>query len=610
MPCCDAGLEPGPTDCDEAHICCPDGSWGCSILSKPGVYGCNGVEVENPAPGTICPRSLAETPCCLLELMKTCDRVACCDDGTWVCPDGTGKYNCNGKIGPKPSGKACTPSRKNCCDRKNRRNDCPTGNDNQECCSDGSWACLNSLALPFSFKCGNVDVKLPLGDPCNDNCCIPETEPQCPGGGKAVCCATGDWVCPNDPVIKECGTANICQGRCCPRKTRPSCNGPLCCSDGSWTCHNGGYTCGGKKLIYPKRPQGKPCSSICCPKESRPDCGARCCYDGTWVCGNEKCPTKGPTGMPFGGEICNQCCPPNGADLLCSEQQCCSNGVWGCKNNNLYECGFPVGDVKEPKGDICPDGPLSYDCCPPESGSRPNCGLAKAVCCYDGTWVCQEKDCSRQYTTAAPSNGAPMPGPSNDAPTPSPPIDAPTPGPSISAPTPGPSNDAPTPGPPIDVPTPGPSNGAPTPGPSNDAPTPGPSNDSASLSPYSDSPSQLLFNSATRKLQVVEDRMVCTRIDDDSWIYSEPVWWNDIVSNSSKGENLQKCRKRQFAPVNGTSCGKGKLKKTCYFGTQPCEDGKTIYYRPVTKCVCGRHQGSASGTTWRCTPVVCTTSQM
>jgi hypothetical protein len=82
--------------------------------------------------------------------------------------------------------------------------------------------------------------------------------------------------------------------------------------------------------------------------------------------------------------------------------------------------------------------------------------------------------------------------------------------------------------------------------------------------------------------------------------YIEPLWWPRIfTSNLNTDVKLERCTKRQKAPMNGTACFQSK---TCYFGTQDCD-----YYgaHPVTKCICS---GSSDiNQIWRCQSEPCPT---
>ena len=149
-PCCDPALKPGvgPQICDEGYICCLDGSWGCSIIGKPGFYGCGESVVTKLSVGIICPRIVLPEPtpsptkkpvntksCCVAEDKPPCKKAACCNDGTWTCPAKDGSYLCPDQawLGV-PTGKVC---QKCCIDRE--RPPCPSGD--WSCCSDGTLQC-------------------------------------------------------------------------------------------------------------------------------------------------------------------------------------------------------------------------------------------------------------------------------------------------------------------------------------------------------------------------------------------------------------------------------------------------------------------------------------
>ena len=125
-PCCDPALEPGSDQCESDYLCCPDGSWGCGIIDKPGVYACSGVELAKPIPGIICPPTSPPTSdninCCLAEDKPTCPKAACCKDGTWTCPVKDGSYLCNDQaLEGSPTGKVCSE----CCFQPDRQPLCP-----------------------------------------------------------------------------------------------------------------------------------------------------------------------------------------------------------------------------------------------------------------------------------------------------------------------------------------------------------------------------------------------------------------------------------------------------------------------------------------------------
>ena len=166
-PCCDPALQPGPDTCQSGYICCPDGSWGCELTDKPGVYDCSGVELAKPTPGITCPPTSPPTAekCCVEEDKPTCSKASCCDDGIWTCPAQDGSFLCNGQVSfNSPTGKVC----KQCC-INHERTRCPIGD--WACCSNGSLICPDSTT--GTYMCGVVPVKQTLGSFC---CCDPSSD--------------------------------------------------------------------------------------------------------------------------------------------------------------------------------------------------------------------------------------------------------------------------------------------------------------------------------------------------------------------------------------------------------------------------------------------------
>jgi hypothetical protein len=79
-----------------------------------------------------------------------------------------------------------------------------------------------------------------------------------------------------------------------------------------------------------------------------------------------------------------------------------------------------------------------------------------------------------------------------------------------------------------------------------------------------------------------------------SWQYSEPLWWELISTKIYNGTDLKRCHRRQSPPATaGISCA--QRLKTCFFGTQNCEDASAY---PVMRCHCDGSKGNPG--TWTC----------
>ena len=558
--CCDPAKEPGVNGnpfCFEGHACCPDGTWSCSI--GDGVtFTCGGVDTVKPQ-GKVC----VEKECCEPDIMPPCPTggsAGCCPDGSWVCPNTVnGRFLCGDVMVKDPAGTICS-----CCDPTTKPpGPFPCRGEGLACCPDGTWSC--SIGDGKTFPCGGEFVVEPQGKVCAvKGCCAKEAVPDC-GGLKPGCCSDGSWACPgkdggyicSDRAFLGPPDGKVCD-ECCPSQESISCavGKVSCCSDGTWVCPDaasGLYMCGD---VLVKKTNGEACEGCCDPAQKPPasSCkgeGIACCPDGTWSCSLGDGKTFFCGGQQVEkpqGKVC-ACCDPDKAPLcFTGNAGCCKDGSWACPNgeNGPYTCGGVV--VDEPPGTLC-------GCCDP--AKVPKGCFEGIACCPDGTWSCSIGD-----AMTYPCGGSLLINPTGkickccDR-----------------------------------------------------ASEPGMFGNPICREGHACCPdgtwSCSIGDGKTfpcGNVNIVNPNgAVCGPVVDtgggDPWTYSVPVWFPDVARRFS-GDNLQKCKKRRFAPKDGARCG--LIRKTCFFGNQDCAGSGP---QPDVKCECNG-DGVTRGN-WTCTPEAC-----
>jgi hypothetical protein len=338
--CCNPLEEPGQFGnpfCTEGAVCCPDGSWSCSI--GDGVsFPCGGETITSGF-GTAC---ALDCEICPGGFFDGCNNCACNIEGGPICtlklcgPDILEPKTCNQE-------QSLSPPAPKCCDPADEPGHFgnPFCTEGAACCPDGSWSC--SIGDGVSFPCGGETITSGFGERCDDadddddskpKCCDPADEPGqfgnpfCTEG--AACCPDGTWSCSiGDGKSFPCGGETIMSGfgercedddddskpKCCDAADEPGqfgnpfcTEGAACCPDGTWSCSIGdgkSFPCGGETITSGF---GERCdddddnddddddddsdSTTCCDPLSQPGqfgnpfCieGAVCCPDGTWSC--------------------------------------------------------------------------------------------------------------------------------------------------------------------------------------------------------------------------------------------------------------------------------------------------------------------------------------
>jgi hypothetical protein len=169
--CCNPLKEPGQFDnpfCFEGVVCCPDGSWSCSI--GDGVsFPCGG-EIITDGFGEVCELDCKLCPDGLFDGCNTCD---CSDPDRPICtkiacgPDDVKPKTCTKGPSPPPRDtKCCDPA-----DEPGRFGNllCDEGH---ACCPDGTWTC--NIGDGISFPCGGELISSGFGEACDKpSCCDP-----------------------------------------------------------------------------------------------------------------------------------------------------------------------------------------------------------------------------------------------------------------------------------------------------------------------------------------------------------------------------------------------------------------------------------------------------
>jgi hypothetical protein len=374
--CCNPLEEPGQFGnpfCTEGAVCCPDGSWSCSI--GDGVsFPCGGETITSGF-GKAC---ALDCEICPGGFFDGCNNCACNIEGGPIC---TLKLCGSDILEPKTCNQeqSLSPPAPNCCDPADEPGQFgnPFCTEGAACCPDGSWSC--SIGDRVSFPCGGETITSGFGERCDDDdddanddddskpkCCDAADEPGqfgnpfCTEG--AACCPDGTWSCSiGDGKSFPCGGETITSGfgercdddddnddddddddsdstTCCDPLSQPGqfgnpfcIEGAVCCPDGTWSCSIGdgvSFPCGDKIMT---EGFGKACELDCevCPGGFFDGCNTCACnVDGGQICTKKAC---GPGLEP---KTCQQE-PVDDEDVNCDTCDCGYNdGCNDCKCND------------------------------------------------------------------------------------------------------------------------------------------------------------------------------------------------------------------------------------------------------------------------------------